>query len=207
MSYPSLATAPTGASVRAATSPRNKMRWTDPRIRGWITAGVATNHAMAGIITIVGFFTIDRLGLEPVGAEQEIALVMLAGAAATLAAQWGLIPRLKIGPRALMIWGSLIAALGLLGTMVATSLYGIVLGFALANLGFGFTRPGFTAGASLAVGLDEQGGVAGIVTSANGLAFVAAPTVGILLYGAATWLPFVAATVLLIVMALWSRRL
>ncbi|WP_343344362.1 MFS transporter [Sphingomicrobium sp. XHP0239] len=207
MSYPSLATAPTGASVRAATNPRSKMRWSDPRIRGWITAGVATNHAMAGILTIMGFFTIDRLGLEPVGAEQEIALVMLAGAAATLAAQWGLIPRLRLAPRALMVWGSLIAAVGLLGTMVASSLYGIVLGFALTNIGFGFTRPGFTAGASLAVGLDEQGGVAGIVTSANGLAFVAAPTIGILLYGAAAWLPFAIATALLIVMALWCRRL
>ncbi|MEN3972396.1 MFS transporter [Sphingomicrobium sp. XHP0235] len=207
MSYPSLATAPTGASVRAATSPRAKMKWRDPRIRGWITAGVLTNHSMAGILTIMGFFTIDRLGLEPVGSEQSIALVMLAGAAATLAAQWGLIPRLALGPRQLIVWGSLIAAVGTIGTMLATSLYGIVLGFALANIGFGFTRPGFTAGASLAVRLDEQGGVAGIVTSANGLAFVAAPTIGILLYEVADWLPFVAAAGLLVVMAIWSRRL
>ena len=207
MSYPSLATAPTGASVRAATNPRSKMRWRDPRIRRWIVAGVATNHAMAGILTIMGFFTIDRLGLEPIGSEQEIALVMLAGAAATLAAQWGLIPRLALSARQLLVWGSLVAAIGILGTMMATSLYGLILGFALANIGFGFTRPGFTAGASLAVGLDEQGGVAGIVTSANGLAFVAAPTVGILLYEVEPHLPFAVAAALLVVMALWSRRL
>ncbi|HEX6218910.1 MAG TPA: MFS transporter, partial [Sphingomicrobium sp.] len=41
MSYPSLASAPTGASVIAATHPRtHPVRWNDPRIRSWITAGV-----------------------------------------------------------------------------------------------------------------------------------------------------------------------
>ena len=83
---------------------------------------------------------------------------MMAGAAATLAAQWGLIPRLGLGPRSLILWGALIAAAGLIGTMLAADLYGITLGFAVPSLGFGFTRPGFTAGASLAVPLAEQGG-------------------------------------------------
>ena len=66
--------------------------------------------------------------------------------------------------------------------MVASDLYGIVLGFGIASLGFGFTRPGFTGGASLAVPLGEQGGVAGVVTAANGISFVAAPGIGMLLY-------------------------
>ena len=72
-------------------------------------------------------------------------------------------------PRALILWGALIAAAGLVVTMLADDLYGLVLGFALASLGFGFTRPGFTGGASLAVPLGEQGGVAGVITAANGI--------------------------------------
>ena len=51
--------------------------------------------------------------------------------------------------------------------------YGLILGFALASLGFGLFRPGFTSGASLAVGADEQNAVAGQVTSVNGIAYVA----------------------------------
>lgn len=208
MSYPSLASTPTGASVRAATGetlPR-RMRWHDARIRPWILAGVVTNHAMAAILSVIGFFTIDRLGLDPVGAEQSIALVMMAGAVATLGAQWGIIPRLGWGPRTLILAGSTIAAAGMVGTMLADTLYGIVLGFACQHLGFGLIRPGFTGGASLAVPLREQGGVAGVVTSANGIAFVAAPTLGILAYQLEPHLPFAVSGVLLVGVVLWGWR-
>jgi MFS family permease len=206
MSYPSLASSPTGASVIAATRPRGPaIRWSDPRIRRWIVAGVVSGHAQAAIIACIGFFTIDRLGLAPRGSEQSIAIVMMAGAGATLAAQWGLIPRLALSPRAMILWGSLIGAAGLIGTMLATDLYGLVLGFGVANIGFGFTRPGFTAGASLAVPLADQGGVAGVVTAANGIAFVAAPATGMLLYGANPSLPFAVSAAILLALTMWAR--
>src|SRR5207247_2429597 len=155
MSYPSLATAPTGASIVAATAPRRvkRLKWNDPRIRPWIVAGVTAGHAQAATLTCLGFFIIDRLHLAPSGSEGPISIVMMAGAVATLGAQWGLIPRLGLGPRALILWGAIIAAAGLVGTMLSSDLYGITIGFALASLGFGFTRPGFTAGASLALPL------------------------------------------------------
>ena len=100
MSYPSLATPPTGASVIAATAPRRQKRlsWNDPRIRPWIIAGVVAGHAQAATLTCIGFFVIDRLNLTPSGSEGPIAIVMMAGAVATLGAQWGLIPRLGLKP-------------------------------------------------------------------------------------------------------------
>jgi MFS family permease len=206
MSYPSSASPVTGASIVAATSPKAaKLKWHDRRIRAWILAGVAAGHAQAAILTCVGFFVIDRLGIAPAGSEEPIAIVMMAGAAAGLAAQWGLIPRLALGPRALILWGSLIAAAGLVITMVAVDLYGLVIGFALASLGFGFTRPGFTAGASLAVPLAEQGGVAGVITAANGIAFVAAPAIGMGLYSLDQRLPFAVSALLLLALIGWGR--
>lgn len=207
MSYPSLASSPTGASVVAATRPRvPPMKWHDRRIRNWILAGVASGHAQAAALSCIGFFTIDRLHLSPHGSEQEIAIVMMAGAAATLAAQWGLIPRLHLAPRSLILWGSLVAAAGLMVTMFAVDLYGIVMGFGLASLGFGLTRPGFTGGASLAVPLNEQGGVAGVVTAANGIAYVAAPGVGMALYAIDPHWPFAASAALLLGLVLWGRH-
>jgi MFS family permease len=206
MSYPSQASAVTGASVLAATSSdRARLKWNDPRIRPWIIAGVASGHAQAATLTCLGFFIIDRLGLEPHGSETSIAIVMMAGASATLAAQWGLIPRLALGPRALILWGSLVAAIGLAGTMLAPDLYGIVLGFSVASLGFGLTRPGFTGGASLAVNLGEQGGVAGVITAANGISFVAAPGLGMLLYAVDPHLPFAVSALLLVALIPWGR--
>ncbi|HEU5482377.1 MAG TPA: MFS transporter [Sphingomicrobium sp.] len=209
MSYPSQASTVTGASVVAATAPgrRKRLKWTDPRVRPWILAGIAAGHAQAAILTCLGFFVIDRLHLAPHGSEDSIAIVMMAGASATLAAQWGLIPRIAAGPRALLVWGSLIAAAGLIGTMLATDLYGITIGFALASIGFGLTRPGFTAGASLAVPLAEQGGVAGVITSANGISFVLAPALGIALYTLGQDLPFAASALLLVLLAWFGRGL
>ncbi len=207
MSYPFAGSAPTGASVIAATAPRAaRLRWNDPRIRRWIVAGVVAGHAQAATLACIGFFVIDRLHLAPRGSEQSIAIVMMAGAGATLAAQWGLIPRLGLGPRALILWGSSIAGVGLLMTMVGADLYGLVLGFGLASLGFGFVRPGFTAGSSLAVPLAEQGGVAGVVTAANGLSFVAAPGIGMLLYAIDPHWPFIVGAILLLGLLLWGLR-
>ncbi|MEO5640261.1 MAG: MFS transporter [Sphingomicrobium sp.] len=206
MSYPSMASATTGASVVAATSPRSaRLRWRDPRINQWMIAGIVSGHAQAATLTALGFFVIDRLHLSPSGSEMPISIVMMAGASATLAAQWGLIPRLSLSPRTMIIWGALVAATGSVVTMIADDLYGLVIGFALASLGFGFTRPGFTGGASLAVPTSEQGGVAGAITAANGIAYVAAPSIGMALYGINPALPFAAAAILLVGLALWGR--
>ena len=76
----------------------------------------------------------------------------------------------------------------------------------MSSLGFGFVRPGFTAGASLAVPLAEQGAVAGVITSANGISYVLAPTLGITLYGLDHNLPFMAFAALLVGLALAGRR-
>ena len=206
MSYPSMASATTGASVVAATAPRSaRVRWRDPRIKQWMIAGIVSGHAQAATLIALGFFVIDRLGLPPSGSEMPISIVMMAGASATLAAQWGLIPRLSLSPRTLIIAGSIIAALGCVATIAADNLYGLVIGFALSSLGFGFTRPGFTAGASLAVPTAEQGGVAGAITAANGISYVAAPSIGMALYGINPALPFVAAAMLLAGLAFWGH--
>ena len=85
------------------------------------------------------------------------------------------------------------------------SVHTLAVAFALTSLGFGFLRPGFTAGASLAVNEDEQASLAGLVTANNGAAFVAAPAIGILLYGIARPLPYVTCGVILVL--LWAYGL
>ena len=207
MAYPGVS--PTGASVRAATSePAPNLKWNDPRIRDWIVSGAITNNALAALLTVVGFYTIDRLGLDPRGAEDQVGLVLMAGAAATLVSQWGLIPRFRWPPRTLMLLGSAIALAGTLAVMVSASLHALILAYGLACLGFGLTRPGFTAGASLAVPLKEQGAVAGLTTSVNGFAFVFAPTVGLALYGLEMHLPFLGCALLLAAtMIVYARKL
>lgn len=194
VAYPSIGGQASGASITAATADgAEKVRYFDPRIRGWIIVGLVMGHAQAMASQAIGFLVIDRLRLPPAEAIQPTGLVLLMGAVSSLLVQWGMIPLLDLKPRALVLTGLAVGAAGCVAVGSATSLYGIALGYALASLGFGFARPGFTAGSSLAVGSKAQGSVAGKVTSVNGAAFVFGPSIGVGLYELWRPLPYLAA--------------
>jgi MFS family permease len=182
---------------------RGPLRWRDPRVLPWHIIGVVGGHGHAALLGVIGFLVIDRTGVPLAEAQQSIAIVLMAGAGATLLAQWGMIPFLALSPRQLVLWGLLIAAAGTILNGFAQSMYGMTLGFAVASVGFGLFRPGFTSGASLAVRPDEQNAVAGMVTSVNGVAYIAAPAVGVLLYGIWMPLPFLATAAGMVVLAIW----
>ena len=179
-------------TAEAATAPN--LPWTDARIRPWLISGLLGGHAQAMMLGIAGFLVLDRLGLrdDPMAGAGPVSIVLMMGAVATLLAQWGIIPVMHLGPRASTLSGMVLGIVGtaLFGT--AASLHGIALGFAIAALGFGLFRPGFTAGASLAVSRPEQGQVSGKVASINGAAYIYAPALGVWLYGHSDWLGFAA---------------
>jgi hypothetical protein len=99
-----------------------------------------------------------------------------------------------------------IAATGIALLGLARDLNGIALANAIASLGFGLFRPGFTSGASLAVGRDRQGQVAGMVASINGAPYVVGPAAGVLLYGAQPGALFALVAAACAALALWCRR-
>jgi len=182
-SEPSVAGATTGASVNAAAAGRPKrLSLKDPRIAPFMIFGFVTGSVQAATGQALGFLVIDTQGGNALETQQEIAIIFMAGAFSTLLAQWGLIPQLRLTPPALMRWGTIIAGLGTTGIALSGSFHSLVIAFALMSLGYGLARPGFTAGASIAVSRAEQGGVAGAVTSVNGSCFILAPAVGIGLY-------------------------
>ena len=175
--------------AEAVPEDAGRLRWRDPRLRPWLISGLLGGHAQAMVLGIIGFLLLDRLGLrsDPDAGAGPIGLVLMLGAVATLLAQWGLIPMLHLGPRSATLWGMVLAAAGTLVIALGTELNSTAIGFALASLGFGLYRPGFTAGASLAVSRAEQGQSAGIVAAVNGAAYVAAPAFGVWLYNTSPW--------------------
>jgi MFS family permease len=214
-SMPSIGGMPTGATVTAAaestsTGRRQRMRLTDPRIRPFMIFGFAAGSLQAATGQAIGFFIMDRVsGNVGLHATQLISIAFMGGAGATLLAQWGIIRLLDLSPSQLMRWGTLIAATGTLGIAFAPNFHVLVLAFAISSAGFGFTRPGFNAGSSLAVGRHEQGGVAGAVTAVNGACFILAPAVGIGLYELKPELPYWLGTLGLLALAVyaWKNRL
>ncbi|WP_417622764.1 MFS transporter [Parasphingorhabdus sp.] len=185
-----------------------RLRWGDDRVKPWLITGVLGGNAHALVLGIIGFLVLDRLGLrgDPEMGIRMTGLVLMSGAAATLLAQWGLIPLLQMGPRVSVLWGMILGAFGCLIIGLSHDLHGIIIGFAVASLGFGLFRPGFTAGASLAVKRSEQNGVAGIVASVNGMAFIVSPAIGVLLYTYAGPLPFWLATTACVLLFAWGFK-
>ena len=200
--YPSMG-GMAGGSMALSEGESSSLGWRDARILPWNIIGVVGGHAYAALLGVIGFLVIDRLSLPASAAQSSIAIVLMAGAVATLLAQWWLIPQLHLKPKSLVLWGCGIAAIGSVLTGLADGVYGITMSFALASLGFGLYRPGFTSGASLSVAQREQNAAAGMVTSVNGIPYIAGPALGVALYGIWMPLPFLLTGGLLLGLALW----
>jgi MFS family permease len=182
----------------AAVEPAGKRKGLirDPRLTPFLIYGFMIASAQTAQGQTLGFLIIDKLHLPPMQAQGYTAVAMMAGAIAGLLAQWGLIRMFRMAPRDLLRWGVGLAALANLIVAFAPNYSTVVLGYALSSLGYGFCRPGFTAGASLAVSQAEQARAAGAIAAVNGVNVVVAPLF-VLLYGAWRPAPFLLNTLIL----------
>ena len=129
-------------------------------------------------------------------AQGYIEVAMVAGAIAGLLALWGFIRMFAMTPKSLLRWGAGLAALGELVVAFSPDYATATIGYGLASLGFSFARPGFTAGASLVVGMEEQAGAAGAIAAVNGVNIVIAPF-AVSFYKVSAEGPFVIAAIVL----------
>ena len=171
--------------------------WRDPRLTPFLIYGflVASCQTVNG--QSLGFLIIDILHLPPIQALGFAQVAMGAGAISGLLAQWGLIRMFRMQPRHLVRWGAGLACVANLIIAFAPSYWAVVAGYALASLGYGFCRPGFTAGASLSVDSREQGRAAGAIAAINGSSVIFAPVLGVWLYEALHPAPYLLNTAVL----------
>lgn len=179
--------------------------WRNKAIFPFLAYAVGLSLVTGVLSQTFPFAIMDRMGVAGAASAQYTGPAMTMGAMATLIAQLVLIPRLRMSNRALMIYGAILLALAST-FMVWASDFAL---FAFAQILFGFgqglSRPGFSAGASLSVGPELQGDVAGLVTAANGMGFVVSPLFGLWLYeNVSIEAPFIFCVVLLVVMALYA---
>jgi len=177
----------------------------DKRVRPFLIFGLGLSASTAVMMQMISFFFIDRLQMAPKDAAELVAAALSAGAMATIVAQLGLLPRLRLTPRGLMTLGALGLAIGATITAFATSFGELAFAQIIMGLAGGLARPGFTGGASLAVTPEEQGGIAGLIVSVNGAGFVLAPIFGAGVYA---WFgpsaPFELAAVVLCAIGLYA---
>src|SRR5581483_10995821 len=73
----------------------------------------------------------------------------------------------------------------------------------LSSLGFSFARPGFTAGASLSVPMEDQAGAAGAIGAVNGVNVILAP-LAVSFYRVSAPGPFVVCAIVLTGLVLYA---
>jgi MFS family permease len=161
---------------------RSSSLWRDPRLTPFLVYGFLTASCQTVNGQSLGFLIIDVMKLPPMQALGFAQVAMGAGAISGLLAQWGLIRMFRMQPRHLVRWGAALACIANLVIAAAPSYWAVVAGYALASLGYGFCRPGFTAGASLNVSSREQGRAAGAIAAINGSSAIVAPILGVWLY-------------------------
>jgi MFS family permease len=191
-------------SAQAGAAPEKVLPiWRDRRILPFALFGFVVATCQTAQQQTLGFLVIDKLGVSPMAAKDSIAMAMAFGAVAGLLAQWGLIRMFQMTPRQLLRWGVACAAAGNLLVALQPDYRTVVAGYALASLGFGFARPGFTAGSSLAVGWKDQARVAGAIAAVNGINAVFAPAF-MAIYRANHSAPFVLNMVLMLGMLAYA---
>lgn len=183
----------------------------DRRISAYLLYGFGLSLVAGVTVQVFGLFTMDRLNASGSHGAELTAAGFMVNALALLATQLAILPRLNMGPRALMAWGAGLLGFGVVIQILAPSLGALLVSQAVQGLGAGLARPGFTGGASVAVKPEEQGAAAGLVVATNGAGFVFSPLVGGVAYERISMTaPLLFALATLLVMtafALMSRRL
>jgi len=188
-----------------AGAPKEPPMWRDRRVTPFLIYGFIVATCQTAQAQTLGFLIIDKLSMSPTEAQYFIAIAMMFGALAGLLAQWGLIRMFQMTPRQLLRWGVGVAAVGNLAVALAPDYYVVVAGYAISSLGFGFARPGFTAGSSIAVSMGEQARVAGLIAAVNGINVVLAPLF-VWLYQHIGSAPFLLNTALMVTMLAYAFR-
>lgn len=161
-----------------------------------ISLGVFTVFGMIQITA--GFILQDRFEIVGDGAPIVIGLTLLAAGAGMLIAQGVVVPRSQWPPRMLIRVGSLTATIAFLVLLIPGSITLFVFGIFLVGLGVGTAIPGAISAPTLLMQRDEQGGLAGTLSSTNGLSWMITPLGSTVLYSVHPLIPMITGLVILL---------
>jgi MFS family permease len=180
-----------GAPPRAEEGHGRKLRARDARVLPFILVATSLQAVRATTVITFGFLLQDILGLTAQQTVQYCGIGFVVLAVASVFTQLVLVRRLGLSTRGMIRVGLalMLAAFVLVCTGGTYAAY--VVGLALLGTGLGLVRPATAAGASLAVGADEQGAAAGLLGGVAVIGNVVGPMIGTKLYALTPLGPYV----------------
>lgn len=166
-----------------------KVRPLDPRVWPYLLAGFGMFTALGFIQVITGFLVQDRFGYDAETTALMAGMALLGAGLGMVLAQGVVVPRSGWSPQTLLRVGAAVALVGFATLLPSAPVPVFVFAVALVGLGLGIATPGYTAGPSMLMSREEQGGMAGLIGANNALTFVITPTLATALYGVWPQLP------------------
>lgn len=180
-----------------------RVRPFDRRVWPFLLAGFGMFTSVGLTQIITGFLIQDRLDLnaEQTGFLTGAALFAIGGG--MIISQTVIVPRSGWSPSVLLRVGSPLGIAGFCLLIPDLGLVALLAALLVIGVGLGIAMPGYTAGPTLLMRRDEQGGVAGLITANNGLTFVVAPTLATSLYSVWPELPVILGAVVMTTVTLF----
>ena len=161
-----------GVPPRAISTQPKKIGYLDARVRIYLLSSIGAFTGFAMVQQTLAFRLQDTLFLSGIETAQYTGWAMMASAASTLVMQVVVAQRFNGPPITLVQWGAGILAGGTLAISLFDSWSAVVSSMVLIGAGLGLLMPAVSAGASIAVGPEEQGGVAGLISACPAAGFV-----------------------------------
>lgn len=192
---------PRAPGTASATKPAPK--WTDARLRRPMMIAFVGMFSVSIAQITVGFYAIDRLGLDPAAGARVAGIALTCVGAALLLSQL-LVRWLQWPPARLLRLGMAAAAVGFGAAAWADTAPLLWACYFVAAAGMGWVWPSVNALATSVVEPHEQGVAAGTVSSAQACGAIVGPLAGTLIYDVAIMAPYVLIALALAGMAAWG---
>ncbi len=181
-----------------------RVRATDPRVWPFLVVSLGVFTVFSMLQVTIGFIIHDRFDFASRTVPFVIGGALLAAGTGMLFAQGIVVPVTRWRPALLMRVGALTAAGGFAATITPLPIPVFLAGVFLVGMGTGLAIPGALSAPTLLVSREEQGGLAGTLSSTNGITWMATPLLATVLYGLSPVLPLIVSLALILGIAVFA---
>jgi MFS family permease len=154
---------------------RVRVRYLDPRVFRFLWAAIGLFLGYSGIQQTLGFQLQDKMELSGIETAQMTGAALMIAAVFTFITQVTVMQRLKLAPTVFIRMGMVSLLIGAMFIVFFDRFAVLAIGMSFLGTGLGMCVPAISAGASLAVSPEEQGAIAGMVSSCPAIGFTIGP--------------------------------
>lgn len=163
---------------------RIRVRYSDPRVFRFLWGAIGLFLGYSGIQQTLGFQLQDKMELSGIETAQMTGAALMIAAVFTFITQVTVMQRLKLAPTVFIRIGMVALLIGATFIVFFDRFAVLAIGMSFLGTGLGMCAPSISAGASLAVTPEEQGAIAGMVSSCPAIGFTFGPVCSAALYQA-----------------------